>query len=412
MEKKVKLWGRFHAPCAPTAPPIGRNGATAVPRRPTFLPERRPSETDRRATDVSIMDAMRTQGPPPAGLVPGRRGLDVPRGARGAARACARGRRRAGGRAPRRRAALARDARPRGRARSVPASSRFVSSTRAWLRSAIAATSSPRSRRRGPCRATGSCGRSGSARTCSFTTARRSGPTRLSQALAERISDDEPPDKAPAWVRPFRGAARIVREVRRGEGTSIQIVVAQPYAPLLALLAHPGLAIAVPRSGGPRVGSGPYRSVELTPDRLALEAATTWRGEPPLSARLILHAGRRRCGRARRARPRRSAPRRAGLGAAVVGRGGPPGRLRPDVADRTPRAAQPTGGSPAGRRCARPWRSRSIPGFSVRPSASGRCRTPPGCRPARGRCATPGRSSSTPRERGACWPRWRRSTRR
>ena len=115
------------------------------------------------------------------------------------------------------------------------------------------------------------------------------GPDEVVQALAERISDDEPPDKAPAWVPPFRGAARIVREVRRGEGTSIQIVVAQPYAPLLALLAHPGLAIAVPRSGGPRVGSGPYRSVELTPDRLALEAATTWRGEAPLSARLILH---------------------------------------------------------------------------------------------------------------------------
>jgi ABC-type transport system substrate-binding protein len=109
-------------------------------------------------------------------------------------------------------------------------------------------------------------------------------------ALAKRISADEPPDGAPAWVRPFRGAARIVREVQRAEGGSIQIVLAQPYAPLLALLAHPGLAVAVPRPGGPRVGSGPYRAIELTADRLMLEAASTWRGEPPQSARLTLHA--------------------------------------------------------------------------------------------------------------------------
>ena len=109
-------------------------------------------------------------------------------------------------------------------------------------------------------------------------------------SLAERISADEPPDGAPPWVRPFRGAGRVVREVRRGEGASVQIVVGQPYAPLLALLAHPGLAIAVPRPSGPRVGSGPYRAVELTPERLALEAAPAWRGDPPQSARLILHA--------------------------------------------------------------------------------------------------------------------------
>jgi peptide/nickel transport system substrate-binding protein len=108
-------------------------------------------------------------------------------------------------------------------------------------------------------------------------------------ALTERISADEPPDTAPAWVRPFRGAGRMVREVRRAEGGSIQIVLAQPYAPLLALLAHPALAIAVPRPAGPRVGSGPYRAVELTADRLTLEAAPTWRGEPPQSARLVLH---------------------------------------------------------------------------------------------------------------------------
>jgi ABC-type transport system substrate-binding protein len=116
------------------------------------------------------------------------------------------------------------------------------------------------------------------------------GADEVVQALAERISADEPPENAPAWIRPFRGATRIVREVRRGEGASIQIILSQPYAPLLALLAHPGLAVAVTRSGGPRVGSGPYRVVELTGERLVLDAVPAWRGEPPRSSRLTLQA--------------------------------------------------------------------------------------------------------------------------
>jgi peptide/nickel transport system substrate-binding protein len=116
------------------------------------------------------------------------------------------------------------------------------------------------------------------------------GPDEILAALGERISPDESPEGAPGWLRPFRGAARIVREVRRGEGASIQVVLGQPYAPVLALLAHPALAVAVPRADGHRVGSGPYRAVELAPDRLVLEAAPSWRGEPPQSARLTLHA--------------------------------------------------------------------------------------------------------------------------
>jgi peptide/nickel transport system substrate-binding protein len=109
-------------------------------------------------------------------------------------------------------------------------------------------------------------------------------------ALAERVSADEPPARAPTWVRPFRGASRLVREIRRGDGGSVQIVLGQPYAPLLALLAHPALGIAVPRGGGQRVGTGPYRALELSPERLVMEASKSWRGEAPLSTRLTLHA--------------------------------------------------------------------------------------------------------------------------
>jgi peptide/nickel transport system substrate-binding protein len=118
----------------------------------------------------------------------------------------------------------------------------------------------------------------------------RLGPDDVVRALAERITAEDPPDTSPAWLRPFRGAERVVREVRRGEGASVQIVLAQPYAPLLALLAQPGLAIAVKRSGGAPVGTGPYRALDLTGDRLALEGVPAWRGEPPRSLHLTLSA--------------------------------------------------------------------------------------------------------------------------
>src|SRR5581483_7325646 len=84
------------------------------------------------------------------------------------------------------------------------------------------------------------------------------------------------------------GPGRIVREVRRGAGGSVEVVLAHPYAPVLALLAHPGLGVAVARDPGRRVGSGPYRVQELRPGRLTLEVAPAWRGEPPASSRITL----------------------------------------------------------------------------------------------------------------------------
>jgi peptide/nickel transport system substrate-binding protein len=114
-------------------------------------------------------------------------------------------------------------------------------------------------------------------------------PDEVVAALAGRVSADEPPIRTPTWLRPFRGAGRVVREIRR-DGGSVQVVLGQPYAPLLALLAHPAFGVAVPREGGARVGTGPYRALELSPARLALEAVRSWRGEAPPSARLTLHA--------------------------------------------------------------------------------------------------------------------------
>jgi peptide/nickel transport system substrate-binding protein len=78
-------------------------------------------------------------------------------------------------------------------------------------------------------------------------------------ALAERISAEEPFASAPTWVRPFRGASRLVREIRRGAGASVQVVLGQPYAPLLALLAHPALAVSG-RGPGPTGRSSSHPS--------------------------------------------------------------------------------------------------------------------------------------------------------
>lgn len=110
-------------------------------------------------------------------------------------------------------------------------------------------------------------------------------------ALAGHLADDEPPAGAPAWQRLLRGPGRVVREVRASSGggvPAVQVQLAQPYAPLLALLAHPALAVAVVRDGAP-VGTGPYRVADREAGRLVLEAKPGASGEASRPARLVLH---------------------------------------------------------------------------------------------------------------------------
>ena len=109
-------------------------------------------------------------------------------------------------------------------------------------------------------------------------------------ALALRLGVDEPSEPAAAWVRPFRGGGRVVQEVRRGDGpSSVQIQLSKPYAPLLAVLAHPALAVAVPGKEGAATlsGTGPFRVTEATPGHLVLEAVPGSR-RIPRSDRLVL----------------------------------------------------------------------------------------------------------------------------
>lgn len=93
-------------------------------------------------------------------------------------------------------------------------------------------------------------------------------------SLARHLAPEEPPPEAPAWLRVFRGPTALVREVRRGEGGTVQIQLGQPFSPLLALLAHPALAVVVTQNDSevPFLGTGPYRVTERRPGRLVLEA--------------------------------------------------------------------------------------------------------------------------------------------
>lgn len=93
---------------------------------------------------------------------------------------------------------------------------------------------------------------------------------------------------ASAWARVFRGPGAIVREVRRGEGGTVQIELSQPFSPVLAVLAHPALAIVVTQNDAemPFLGTGPYRVAERAPGRLVLEAGPTSGSAPSRAGRL------------------------------------------------------------------------------------------------------------------------------
>ena len=87
----------------------------------------------------------------------------------------------------------------------------------------------------------------------------------------------------------FGGVAAVVRGVRVVSPTAIAVELVQPYAPLLAILAHPAFAIALPAGNAPGgvVGTGPYRIAEASPERVVLELAAELRGIPPRTPRLV-----------------------------------------------------------------------------------------------------------------------------
>ncbi|MGH7354072.1 MAG: ABC transporter substrate-binding protein [Candidatus Rokuibacteriota bacterium] len=89
------------------------------------------------------------------------------------------------------------------------------------------------------------------------------------------------------WPALLRGSPGVVREVRAAGARTVQFLLLQPYAPLLTVLAHPGLAVIRPGDGGRLVGTGPFRLADAGAGRLALESVATSWGGPPRVDRIV-----------------------------------------------------------------------------------------------------------------------------
>lgn len=111
----------------------------------------------------------------------------------------------------------------------------------------------------------------------------------LGRHLTPPPRDEAAARETAGWTGVFRGPSAVIREVRVGEPGTIQIHLKAPFSPLLAVLAHPALAIVLPQneSDVPFLGTGPYRVSERTPTRQVLEAVASFAGPPPRSDRLI-----------------------------------------------------------------------------------------------------------------------------
>ena len=98
-----------------------------------------------------------------------------------------------------------------------------------------------------------------------------------------------PPNPVAAGV--LRGAPGVLKDVRAADGNTVEMVLVQPYAPLLTVLAHPVFGIARRGSGGdasvPAIGTGPYRVVDSAPGRVAVEAVSGHWASPPRMPRIV-----------------------------------------------------------------------------------------------------------------------------
>lgn len=95
------------------------------------------------------------------------------------------------------------------------------------------------------------------------------------------------------WSVLLRGFPGVVKDVRAADARTVQFVLAQPYAPLLTVLAHPafGITKSVTAPDGSVVlsGSGAYRLAEMSPGRVVLEAVSGhWSGGARVE-RLVFH---------------------------------------------------------------------------------------------------------------------------
>jgi peptide/nickel transport system substrate-binding protein len=109
-------------------------------------------------------------------------------------------------------------------------------------------------------------------------------------------SEEGKAPSAPVWAVLLRGVPGVVKAIRAADARTLQIVLTQPYAPLLTVLAHPGFGIVRQVAGSDGtvrlVGSGAYRIVDASPGRVALEAvAGHWSGAPRADRLVFLDVG-------------------------------------------------------------------------------------------------------------------------
>jgi peptide/nickel transport system substrate-binding protein len=97
------------------------------------------------------------------------------------------------------------------------------------------------------------------------------------------------PSPNPAPSRLLRGSPGVVREILTPDQRTVQINLAQPYAPLLTVLAHPVFSVVQPGTGAVRwIGTGPYSISEAGSGRITLDANPSYWTAPPRSARVVL----------------------------------------------------------------------------------------------------------------------------
>src|SRR5262249_33633194 len=93
-----------------------------------------------------------------------------------------------------------------------------------------------------------------------------------------------------AWAAMLRGSPGVIKDVRAADARTVQVVLNQPYAPLLTVLAHPAFGV-VRRGGGDNagrlIGSGAYRVVDASTGRMALEAVPGHWAGPSRAERLV-----------------------------------------------------------------------------------------------------------------------------
>jgi peptide/nickel transport system substrate-binding protein len=96
------------------------------------------------------------------------------------------------------------------------------------------------------------------------------------------------PERNAVWPALLRGLPGVVKALRAPDAQTFQIVLVQPYAPLLTVLAHPGFGIVRiapgPDGGFRLVGTGPYRVADAQPGRIVLESVG---GTPGRAERLV-----------------------------------------------------------------------------------------------------------------------------